>query len=42
MEITYLAKEDIKEDYFNIYVIEGEAWSTLFRWIQDVPWTKML
>ncbi len=30
MEIIYLAKEDIKENYFNIYVIEGEAWSFLF------------
>jgi hypothetical protein len=38
--IIYLAKEDTKKAYLNIYVIEGETWSALLRWNQDVPWIK--
>jgi hypothetical protein len=41
MEIIYLPKEDNKEAYLNIYVIEREAWSALLRWNQDVSWIKI-
>ena len=41
MEIIYLAKEDNREAYLNIYVIEGEAWSALLRWNQDASWIKI-
>jgi hypothetical protein len=40
MVIIYLAKADTRKTYFNIYAIEGETWSALLRWHQDIPWTK--
>ena len=40
MVMIYLAKEDTRKAYLNIYVIEGEIWSALLRWNQDVPWIK--
>ena len=40
MVMVYLAKEDTRKAYFNIYAIEGEIWSALLRWNQDVPWIK--
>ena len=36
MEMVYLAKEDTRKAYSNIYVIEGEIWNALLRWNQDV------
>jgi hypothetical protein len=37
MVMIYLAKEDTRKAYSNIYVIEGEIWNALLRWNQDVP-----
>ena len=31
MVMIYLAKEDTRKAYLNIYVIEGEIWSALLR-----------
>ena len=40
MVMIYLAKEDTRKAYLNIYVIEGEIWNALLRWNQDVQWIK--
>ena len=37
MAMIYLAKEDTRKAYSNIYMTEGEIWNALLRWNQDVP-----
>ena len=40
MVMIYLAKEDTRKAYSNIYMTEGEIWNALLRWNQDVSQIK--